>query len=163
MARKPRLRLKRAYMPKKFDGSGCVGIQCTEDTYESMKLGDMPIPPDKVYERNGYTYMYAQYRSMGADAERYRVMWPEPSTGLGTKLRTSSFTLSATHTNETLFVLAEWLRSQSVNFVALTNKHGNAFKRADLGGSDLAYLCTDVPHTLAPDVYLIDKPFPKNS
>ena len=86
---------------------------------------------------------------MGADSERYRVIWPEPSNGPGSKNRSSSFSLSSGHINETLFVLAEFLRDQGVEFVKLANVHGNGFDDLRLSGSQLAYLTRDIPHSPA--------------
>ena len=90
-----------------------------------------------------------QPRQMGVDGERYRVVWPEPSNGPGSKNRTSSFSLSAGHINETLYVLAEFLRDQGVEFGSLANKHGNSFSDVRLSGSGLAYLSRDIPHSPA--------------
>ena len=78
-------------------------------------------------------------RVKSVDSVRYRVIWPELSNGPGSALKTGSFTLGPTHVNETLFVLAEFLRAQGVEFVKLANKNGNGFKAAGLSGTQLAY------------------------
>ena len=152
--------LKTARMVKHFDGSGVVKIQCSADTYDAMKLDDMPTPDDWGEVIDGQRVFFMDTRGMGADSERYRVVWPEHSNGEGSKFRSSSFTLSSAHSNETLFVLAEWLRSQSVNFVALANKHGNTFKSVGLSGSSLAYLTGDIPKPFSPNVDLLHEPLP---
>ena len=149
MARRPGERLKIARMCKKFDGTGVVKIQCSEGVYTSLKLSQMPFPAEAGEVIDGVTYMRLDSREMGVDGQRYRVIWPEPTPGPGRKYRTSSFSLSAGHINETLFVLAEFLRDQGVEFVALANKHGNSFGDARLHGGSLAYLAGDIPHSPA--------------
>ena len=156
-------------MPKKFDGSGVVDIQCSTSVYKEMKLDKMPTPRDYGYVVDGVRYAPMRFAAMGTDAVRYRVMWPEKANGEGidfrspsgkpAKNRTSSFVLSRAHNNETLYVLAEWLRSQSVSFIALTNKHGNAFKPVGLTGSSLAYLSGDIPKPFSPNIDLLHEPF----
>ena len=136
-------------MAKRFDGSGSVLIQCSEGAFASLKLSEMPVPRDWGTVVDGVRYVTLDARSLGADSERYRVVWPEASNGPGSKNRSSSFTLSGSHVNETLYVLAEFLRDQGVEFVALANKHGNTFKDVRLSGSQLAYLTRDIPHSPA--------------
>ena len=136
-------------MAKRFDGSGVVGIQCSEGVFSRLKLDRMPTPRDWGTVVDGVRYVTLDTRSQGVDSERYRVIWPELSNGPGSKNKTSSFTLTGSHVNETLFVLAEFLRDQGVEFVALANKHGNAFSDVGLSGSGLAYLTRDVPHSPA--------------
>ena len=136
-------------MAKKFDGSGVVGIQCSEGVFTSLKLANMPTPRDWGQMVNGIRVVYLDTRGQGVDGERYRVIWPEPTPGPGRKYRTSSFTLTSAHSNETLYVLAEFLRDQGVEFVALANKHGNAFSDIRLHGTNLAYLTRDIPHSPA--------------
>ena len=136
-------------MAKRFDGSGVVGIQCSEGVFSRLKLDRMPTPRDWGTVVNGVHYAYLDTRSHGVDSERYRVIWPELSNGPGSKNKTSSFTLTGSHVNETLFVLAEFLRDQGVEFVRLANKHGNGFRNAQLGGSKLAYLARNIPHSPA--------------
>lgn len=149
MARVRGDRLEIRRMAKKFDGSGVVLIQCSEGVFQRLKLDAMPVPRDYGTWVNGRHYAYIDTRSMGADSQRYRVIWPEDSNGPGSKPKTSSFTLSGTHINETLYVLAEFLRDQGVDFVSLANKHGNGFKDVRLSGSELAYLTGDIPHSPA--------------
>lgn len=136
-------------MAKKFDGSGVVKIQCSEGVFTSLKLANMPTPRDWGVMVDGIRVVYADTRAMGADSERYRVLWPEPTPRPGGKFRSSCFTLGGGHINETLFVLAEFLRDQGVQFVALANKHGNSFKAAGLSSSQLAYLTGNIPHSPA--------------
>ena len=136
-------------MAKRFDGSGVVGIQCSEGVFTSLKLANMPTPRDWGQMVNGIRVVYLDSRGHGVDGERYRVIWPEPTPGPGRKYRTSSFTLTSAHSNETLYVLAEFLRDQGVEFVALANKHGNAFSDIRLHGTNLAYLTRDIPHSPA--------------
>jgi hypothetical protein len=138
-----------ARMCKKFDGTGVVKIQCSEGVYTSLKLSQMPFPAEAGHVVDGYRYMILDSRQMGVDGQRYRVIWPEPTPGPGRKYRSSSFSLSGGHSNETLFVLAEFLRDQGVDFVGLANKHGNLFRAAGLSGSSLAYLARNIPHSPA--------------
>ena len=149
MSRKPNERLKVAHMARRFDGSGVVKVQCSEGAFARLKLSEMPIPRDWGTVVDGRRYVPLDTRSMGADSERYRVIWPEFSNGPGSKLRSSSFSISGSHRNETLFVLAEFLRDQGVDFVKLANKHGNGFSDVRLSGSDLAYLTRTIPHSPA--------------
>ena len=136
-------------MAKRFDGSGVVGIQCSEGAFTSLKLANMPTPRDWGQMVNGIRVVYLDSRGHGVDGERYRVIWPEPTPGPGRKYRTSSFTLTSAHSNETLYVLAEFLRDQGVEFGSLANKHGNSFSDVRLHGSGLAYLTRDIPHSPA--------------
>lgn len=147
-------------MAKRFDGTGVVGIQCSEGVYARLKLDQMPAPREWGTVINGRRYVYMNFRSPGADSERYRVIWPELSNGPGSKNATSSFTLTDSHVNETLFVLAEFLRDQGVDFLKLANKHGNGFKDARLSGSSLAYVGGTIPHSPAShvDFALADAP-----
>ena len=156
-------RLRVRPMPRKFDGSGVVNIQCSEGVYAALKLPYMPRPRDYGVVVNGSLRVMADTRSMGADAQRYRVIWPEYSNGPGSKLRSSSFTLGASHTNETLFVLAEFLRTQGVDFVALANRHGSRFKASGLSGSRLAYASGTRLHSVLASCDLFVKPTPENS
>ena len=142
-------RLRTAYLCKKFDGTGVVKLQCSEGVYTSLKLSELPWPDELGYVVNGGRVMYRPLKGIGTDGCRYRVIWPEHANGPGSKLRSSSFCLSRSHINETLFVLAEFLRDQGVNFVAIANKHGNSFRSAGLSGSGLAYLTRDIPHSPA--------------
>ena len=136
-------------MAKRFDGSGVVKLQCSESVFAALKLSEMPRPTDwETLHGDSYRGIM-DTRQMGADSERYRVIWPQRTNGPGSKLRTSSFTLSGAHTNETLFVLAEFLRDQGVEFVGLANKHGNRLRDIRLSGSKLAYLASDMPHSPA--------------
>ena len=150
-------------MAKKFDGSGVVLIQASEGAFQRLKLEAMPPPRDYGTVVNGRRYAYIDTRSLGADSVRYRVIWPEESNGPGSKNRTSSFTLSGAHTNETLYVLTEFLRDQGVDFVKLANKHGNGFSDVRLSGSDLAYLTRDIPHSPACHVDFISTYPPEDS
>ena len=162
-------RLQWARIAKKFDGSGVVDIQCSDSVYKELKLEKLPMPRDHGYWVDGKRYIPMRFSAMGTDAVRYRVMWNEKANGEGPefrspsgkpgKNRTSSFVLSRAHSNETLYVLAEWLRSQSVQFIALTNKHGNAFTYAGLTGSSLAYLSGDIPKPFGSNVDLLHEPF----
>jgi hypothetical protein len=149
-------------MPKRFDGSGVVKLQCSEGTFAALKLSQMPIPRDWGEIRNGFHFVTVDTREMGADSERYRVIWPERSNGPGSKLRSSSFSLGTSHTNETLFVLAEFLRVQGVDFIALANRHGNAFTTAGLSGSGLAYVPGTHLHSVLTNSDLFVKPLPKD-
>ena len=149
MSRRPGERLKITRMAKRFDGSGVVGIQCSEGAFSRLKLDQMPTPRDWGVVIDGRRFVYLDSRSKGVDSERYRVIWPELSNGPGSKLRSTSFTLTGSHVNETLFVFAEFLRDQGVNFVRLANKHGNGFLDVRLSGSGLAYLTGDIPHSPA--------------
>ena len=136
-------------MAKKFDGTGVVKLQCSEGVYTSLKLAQLPRPAELGEVVNGRRIMYMPKGGIGTDGVRYRVIWPELSNGPGSKPRTSSFTLSRAHINETLYVLAEFLRDQGVEFISLANKHGNSFSDVRLGNSGLAYLAGDIPHSPA--------------
>tara|TARA_A100001015_G_C15009726_1_gene722414 strand:+ start:809 stop:1351 length:543 start_codon:yes stop_codon:yes gene_type:complete len=149
MPRRRGERLRQTRMAKRFDGSGVVKIQCSEGAYASLKLAEMPVPRDYGEIVDGRRRVILDTRSMGADSQRYRVIWPEPSNGPGSKNRSSGFSLSASHINETLFVLAEFLRDQGVEFVKLANVHGNGFTDLRLSGSNLAYLTRGIPHSPA--------------
>jgi hypothetical protein len=138
-----------AWMAKKFDGTGVVKLQCSEGVYSSLKLAQLPFPDELGEVVDGYRVMVRPTPGIGTDGVRYRVIWPELSNGPGSKPRSSSFTLSRAHINETLYVLAEFLRDQGVEFVSLANKHGNSFSDVGLSGSSLAYLTRDVPHSPA--------------
>ena len=142
-------RLKVARMAKRFDGSGVVKIQCSEGAFAKFKLDQMPTPRDWGEIVDGRRRVYLDTRSMGVDGDRFRVIWPELANGPGSKLKSSSFTLSGGYVNETLYIFAEFLRDQRVDFVKLANKHGNGFSDIRLSGSDLAYLSRDIPHSPA--------------
>ncbi len=139
-------------MAKRFDGSGVVHIQCSEGAFFRMKLDQLPLPADYGFLVDGQRRFYLCGRSMGVDADRFRVIWPEFSNGEGSKLRSSSFTLSSTYVTETLAVLAEFLRDQGVEFVQLANKHGSRLGDVRFSGGDLAYLTGNVPHSPASHV-----------
>ena len=147
-------------MAKRFDGSGVVGIQCSEGAFSRLKLANMPTPRDWGQMVNGRRVVYLDSRGPGVDSERYRVIWPEESNGPGSKLATTSFTLTGSHVNETLYVFAEFLRDQGVEFVKLANKHGNGFSDVRLSGTQLAYLTRTIPHSPAchVDFFLADPP-----
>ena len=136
-------------MASRFDGTGVVKLQTSEGAFTSLKLAQLPWPAELGEVRGEYVVMQRPKQGIGTDGVRYRVIWPELSNGPGSKPRSSSFTLSRAHVNETLYVLAEFLRDQGVEFVALANKHGNAFSDVGLSGSGLAYLARDVPHSPA--------------
>ena len=155
-------RLKSRVMPGRMDLTSPVWIQCSEGAYSSLKLENLPMPVGYGTVVNGRTYIQLPPKRQGVDSQRYRVIWPYRSDGPNSKLATSSFTLSPGHTNQTLFFLAEFLRSQGVTYVSLANKHGTAFSSAALKGSSLAYLCRDELHTVAPVVDLVDEPFPED-
>lgn len=163
MSRRPGERLKTAVMPKGFNGFGVVRVQCSEGAFTALKLENMPPPSDYGEVINGRRYVRMETRALGADSERYRVIWADRSNGPSSKHRTSSFTLAGRHSNETLFVLAEFLRTQGVEFVALANKHGNAFKSAALQGTRLAYLSADGMHAHLAGRDLLFKPAPEDS
>ena len=149
MARIAGERLKVTRMAKRFDGSGVVKIQCSEGAFAKFKLANMPVPRDWGTVINDRRVFYMDTRGMGVDGDRFRVLWPELANGPGSKLKSSSFTLSGEYVNETLYVFAEFLRDQGVEFVKLANKHGNGFSDVRLSGSDLAYLTGDIPHSPA--------------
>ena len=136
-------------MAKRFDGTGVVKLQTSEGAYTSLKLAQLPWPEELGEVVNGRRQMLRPKPGIGTDGVRYRVIWPELSNGPGSKPKSTSFTLSRAHVNETLFVLAEFLRDQGVEFVAIANKHGNAFSDVGLSGSGLAYLARNVPHSPA--------------
>lgn len=138
-----------AWMAKHFDGTGVVKLQCSEGVYSSLKLAQLPFPDELGEVVDGYRLMTRPAHGIGTDGVRYRVIWPELSNGPGSKNRSSSFTLSRAHINETLFVFAEFLRDQGVDFVSIANKHGNSFSDVGLSGSSLAYLARNVPHSPA--------------
>ena len=136
-------------MAKQFDGTGVVKLQCSEGVYTSLKLANLPHPVELGNKVDGRWIMTRPKQGIGTDGVRYRVIWPELSNGPGSKPRSSSFTLSRAHINETLYVLAEFLRDQGVEFVSIANKHGNAFSDVGLSGTGLAYLTRDIPHSPA--------------
>lgn len=150
MARRLGERLMSRRMCKGFAGDKAVNIQCSEGVFTALKLQLLAEPTDGVTVINGVGYRRMDTRSQGADSVRYRVLWPETVSGPSGKLKSSSFTLSGKHSNETLFVLAEHLRQNDVDFVALANKHGNAFQSAGLSGTNLAYLSRYVGHPIRP-------------
>ena len=163
MARKANERLLRTVMPKGLDGRGVVRVQCSEGAFAALKLDNMPTPSDYGEVIDGRRYVRLDNRALGVDSERYRVIWLDRSNGPGSKPRTSSFTLAGKHSNETLFVLAEFLRTQGVEFFALANKHGNAFRSAALHGSKLAYLSADGMHAHLAGRELFLEPAPEDS
>ncbi len=150
-------------MAKRFDGSGVVLIQASEGAFSRMKLENLPPPRDRGYWVDGVQHTVMDFRSMGADSERYRVMWMEKAGPFSKKRATSSFTLSGAHVNETLYVLAEFLRDQGVEFCKLTNKHGAGLKDSRLSGGNLAYLSRNVPHSPACHVDFIGTDTPELS
>jgi hypothetical protein len=99
---------------------------------------------------------------LGADSKRYRIIWPELSTGPGSKNATSSFSVSTGHTNEALYFFCDFLRNQGVDFVSLASANGSAYRPVGLKGFTLAYGAANNPHPLASDIDLIDKPFPED-
>ena len=150
-------------MAKRFDGSGVVKIQCSEGVFSRLKLDKLPVPRDWGTVVNGQRIVYMDTRGVGADSERYRVMWPELAAGPDSKNKTSSFTITGAHVNETLYVFTEFLRDQGVEFVKLTNKHGNGFSDIRLSGSDLAYLSRTIPHSPACHVDFVEADTPEVS
>lgn len=162
MARKAGEQLRQTFMPKKLDGTGAVKVQCSEGTFSALKLSLMPWPTDMGVVVDGRQWITMPSRHPGVDSERYRVIWPELSNGPGSKNKTSSFTLGGQHSNQTLWVLAEFLRQQGVDFVALANKHGNAFKSAALHGGQLAYLPGTRVHSVLSSVNLFREPTPED-
>ena len=163
MARKPGEELRLTVMPKSFDGTGVVRVQCSEGAFSALKLDQMPSPSDYGQVINGMRFVPLDTRAMGADSVRYRVIWPEPASKNSKKLRTSSFLLSGKHSNETLFVFAEHLRRQGVEFVGLANAHGSAFRSSGLHGSGLAYLSGTKLHSILTRSKLFLKPTPEDS
>ena len=161
MARRAGEWLRSTRMCKRFDGTGVVKIQCSEGAFSALRLDNIPTPSEWGEVVDGRRYVYADTRQMGADSVRYRVIWPELSNGPGSKLRSSSFSLGRSHTNETLYVLAEFLRDQGVEFVGLANKHGNRFRDSRLGGTQLAYLTRGIPHSPACHVDFVRKDAPE--
>ena len=147
-------------MAKKFDGTGVVKLQCSDGVYTALKLAQLPSPAELGEVVNGRRIMVRPKGGIGTDGVRYRVVWPELSNGPGSKNKTTSFTLTGSHVNETLYVLAEFLRDQGVDFIQLANKHGSGFSDARLGGTDLAYLSRDIPHSPAShvDFFQTDSP-----
>ena len=148
-------------MAKRFDGSGVVGIQCSEGAFARLKLDQLPTPRDWGTIVNGRRRVYLDTRSKGVDSDRFRVQWPEFANGPGSKLQTSSFILTGSYVNETLYVLAEFLRDQEVDFVRITNKHGNGFSDVRLSGTNLAYLSRDIPHSPACHVDFVEADTPE--
>ena len=108
-------------IPGRLDGSGHSIIQCSTGVFEKLKLENLPPVPDAPRLQFGMPYM-------GADSERYRVMWPGEVPSGGSKLPSSSFTLAPNHTIETLLWLHGFLVDQGVPFVKLANKSGNGFR-----------------------------------
>ena len=162
MGRIPGGRLRKTVMPGRMDGTDAVFIQCSEGAFSALKLENLPIPVGYGEVINGRRYINRPPNTLGADSQRYRVIWPYRSDGPNSKLSTSSFSLSTGHTNQTLFFLAEFLRSQGVTYVSLADKNGTAFSSAALKGTSLAYLCRNELHTVAPVVDLVDEPFPED-
>jgi len=150
-------------MCKRFDATGVIKIQASDGAFTRMKLENMPDPPEYGELINGRRIVQMDTVSMGADSVRYRVLWNELSNGEGSKLKSSSFTLSGGHCNETLFVLAEFLRDQGVDFNRLANKHGNGFRDSRLTGSKLAYLTRNIPHSPACHVDFVGADAPELS
>lgn len=148
------------WMCKKFDGTGSVRLQTTQSNAERLKLKNLPYPPDRGHLVDGVRVVNARRHKQNAGSTTYRVMWPEHANGPESKLVTSSFSLSSAHTNETLYVLAEFLRDQGVEFVGLTNKDGTLLRGAGFRGGKLAYLSIDIPHSPAchVDFFAADTP-----
>lgn len=140
MARRRNDPLTVRVIPRSFDGTGPICWQGSESVYAALKLSEMPYPSDWGKVVNGKRIVPANSWKMGVDSKRYRVLWPDLTEGARPKHRSSSFALNTRHTIETLYVLADFLRRQGVDFVGLANEHGNAFKPVELGGSSLAYL-----------------------
>lgn len=134
MARQAGQRLRETVMPKRFDGTGVVRFQCSEGVFNRMKMSQMPTPADWGTVDGDYLFVQPFPRRMPADSRRYRVVWPERSSGKGTTYATSSFSLGSTHTNQTLFVLAAFLREQGVEFICFADKNGRKFSAAGLQG-----------------------------
>ena len=136
-------------MAKKFDGTGVVRVQTSRNAAQRMKLASMPVPQEWGQIINYGRVINMRRHGLQAGSTAYRIQWPEYSNGPGSKLVTSRFSLSSDHINETLFVLAEFLRDQGVEFVGITNKHGSLLRDAGLSGTQLAYLTRDIPHSPA--------------
>jgi len=149
MARKAGDRVFSCRMAKRFDGSGVVRIQTTQSTAEKMKLDAMPVPADWGEWVDGRRVVRIVPHRLNAGSTAYRIQWPQYSNGPGSKLVTSRFSLSTQHVTETLYVLAEFLRDQGVDFVGITNQHGNPLGDVRLTGTELAYLTGDIPHSPA--------------
>ena len=161
MARRAGEWLRSTRMCKRFEGTGVAKIQCSEGAFSALRLDNIPTPSEWGEVVDGRRYVYADTRQMGADSVRYRVIWPELSNGEGSRLKTGSFTLADAHCNETLFVLAEFLRDQGVDFVRIANKHGNGFRDSRLSGTKLAYLTRTIPHSPACHVDFVSDDAPE--
>ena len=159
--RKPGERLRRTRMAKRFDNTGVVAIQASDGLFRAMKLENMPTPPDYGQVVDGWHRYYVDTRSMGADSERYRVFWSTRPSPESKTFSSSSFTIGGGHVVETLYVLAEFLRDQGVEFLALGNRHGAMFKDVRLSGSNFAYLTRNIPHSPACHVDFIEADTPE--
>lgn len=127
-------------MPKTFEGDGVVYIQTSEGAFNDMKLENLPVPNNYGTVVGGYRLIQGFPVALGTSSKRYRILWPERVSPTSRKFRSSMFALSSSHSNQTLYVLAEFLRKQGVDFVCLADRNGCGFKPVRLSGSNLAYL-----------------------
>ena len=134
MSRQAGQELRQTVMPKKFDGTGVVRFQASEGVFNRMKMSEMPAPTNWGTIVDGRRYVTPTPRTMPADSVRYRVIWPERVGGPDSVFSTGSFSLGGNHSNQTLFVLAQFLRDQGVEFIGLANKNGSRFKDVRLNG-----------------------------
>ena len=126
-------RLRKKPIAKRFDGTGVVTIQASSPNWETLKLHEIPFAPERLHTTSsGDQVVFFNPRSCGAGGVPYRVALERPEGWSGKKYPTLSFVLSSNHTNETLFMLADYWIKSDVPFVGITNKHGNIFSACGL-------------------------------
>ena len=135
-------RLRSRRIAGRFDGTRTVLLQASDGVWERFLFDRLPESTDDGYYQGGYWMVTRDDRSLGVNSTPYRIQTMPPEGWTGKRPPTHSFVLSGNHTNETLFVIAEHLRHNNVPFIALANRHGNAFKHAGLSGTYLAYYCS---------------------
>ena len=134
MARRKGDDLLQTFIVKRYEEEELVMLQCSRTAFDRMKLINLPESVITGQVKDGQLQWIKGRQQPGADSERYRVLWPGPPGAQAGKLPTTSFILGPNHCSETLYVLADFMREQGVEFIKLGNKSGNCLRDLRLFG-----------------------------
>ena len=118
------------YMPRHTDGSGVVRIEMRAGNASYFKLGELPRPQDHGVQLPGSQgrVVYFPSRRRGANNFSYRIAY-EAFPG-SKKPHMCRFRLSSNAVMDTLQVLTNHLNESDVDWLWITNRHGNQLSRS---------------------------------
>ena len=125
-------RLRWRSLPIRLNGTGVAWIQCADDTFEEMRIGQWPSATEQGHDgQGGGTIVWPGSLRQG-QWKTYRFIRAGVFSEATGRPATRMFSLSPEHTNQTLFVIAQNWRDVDAPWAGLASETGARFSHIGL-------------------------------